>query len=179
MHQQSLQDHRRLSQSQATAIGDLVWPRPYFPTRWERAQWVASLLPSWAIASGITAGWVWTGMGYPTPWQVLREELPGLSPLERVDWQARLRSRAHHTVEAIGELRLLSTKSTSIEVLLGGRNSDAGAAQLLFLRGANAPLDELLDKRRTSPRARHRAGVMLERAKILRARYPDITRYTS
>lgn len=171
--------HRRLTLSQAIPIGSLLWPRPYFPTRWERAQWVANVLPSWAIASGITAGWVWTGMGYPTPWQVLRDELPGLSPLERTSWQARLRSEAHHSVETIGKIRLLSSQSTAVEVLLRGHNIDAGAAQLLFLLGANSSLDQLLGQRRTSPTERHHAEVMLERAKLLRNRYPDITRYTS
>lgn len=163
----------------ALDMGSLRWVRPYFPTRDERAELVGSFLPSWAIASAHTSGWVWTGMGSPEPWSVLRMESPALSPLERQRWHAGVTS-PHHTVQTMGALRLLDPCSTVMEILLRCENIDSAAAQIVTLQPhIDVPLDTLPYRRRASPASRTRAGHIMERVSWLHEHYPDITRYTS
>ncbi len=165
-------------------LGTLVHRRPWFPGRLERATLVAQALPAWAVASGITAGWVWTGMGRAEPWSVLREEKPGLSPLERTTWRARLRS-PHHRVTELGGLRLLSPECSLREILLGGDEIDVCATQVLILSALDhspqsiGELQHMVSQRRASAANRSHAMLVLARVRHLRAHYPDITRYTS
>jgi hypothetical protein len=165
-------------------LGTLVHRRPWFPGRLERAALVAAALPHWAVASGITAGWVWTGMGRAEPWSVLREEKPGLSPLERTAWRARLRS-PHHRVTQLGGLRLLTPECSLREILLGADGIDVCATQVLILSAPGpAPqsmreLRHTIGQRRASAANRFHAIEVLARVEHLRAHYPDITRYTS
>jgi hypothetical protein len=157
-------------------LGSLIQQRPWFPTRLERASLVADALPSWAVASGITAGWVWTGMGHPEPWSVLREEKPGLSPLERTHWQARMRTTTHQVTSLMG-LRLLNPASTVREILLSAHTIDTCATQVMFL--SSATLKQLTSEcyaHRASVVSRQHARAVLHRLQDLRTRYPDITR---
>ena len=172
----SLEQHHGVSEGWGIPLGGLVWPRPYFPTRAERALVISQNLPGWAIAGAHTAGWVWTGMGYPTPWAVLRQEYPGLSPLERSSWRARLHSPRHQRVEQLGPLRVLDPQSCATDILLHTTNIDAGATQLLFLLASDSSPIALLEGRRASAAQHQHAQKICERWRWLRKTYPDITR---
>lgn len=172
-------DRSLILSGNALDMGSLRWTRPYFPTRDERAGLVGSFLPSWAVASAHTSGWVWTGMGSPEPWSVLRAESPALSPLERQHWHAGVISH-HHTVRTMGALHLLDPCSTMMEILLRCENIDSAAAQIFALQtGLDTPLHTLPHRRRASPASRTRALRIIERVSELQELYPDITRYTS
>lgn len=160
--------------------GSLHWDQPRFPTLNERALLIARALPTWAIASGITAGWVWTGMGVPEPWDVLRPPRPALSPIARTQWSARERNSRHHLLRQIGDLNLLTPESTAREVLLSPEPVGVRASQLWVLEDlCTQPLNTLVTGRRSSLRARNDADRALIALANLRERYPDITRYTS
>lgn len=161
-------------------IGTIYSPRPWFPSRAERADLVARQLPTWAIASAHTAGWVWTGMGSPEPWSVLRPTTPEISPLERTQWRARKVRGARHEVVALGSLRLLDPTSTVRDILLGAGEVDSCASQIAVL--TSLPLQSFLDPAlsgRSSLAQREHAARVVERVHSLRNCYPDITRYTS
>lgn len=157
-------------------LGSLVHCRPWFPSRSERAALVKNYLPPWAVASGITAGWVWTGMGSPEPWCVLREEKPGISPIERIHWRARIRG-AHHQVTSLNELRIVTPLCTVKEILRGEGQIDVCATQIMVL--SDIPSEDLAkasaDRRASATERMHRSRV-LARLDYLRFRYPDITR---
>ena len=158
-------------------VGPHPWLYPRFPTRDERAALVAHCLPAWAIASGSTAAWVWTGMGLAEPWVVLRREHPGLSPLERTQWSAKLLNPAHHTLRTLSGLVLLDPDSTAMEVLLSPHSRDIATAQLFVLEplcGQDFP--RLASRKRASQQARKNAGLTLQQLATLREVYPDITR---
>lgn len=166
-----------LSESLKVNAGCLDFPRPWFPLVTERAALVKTLLPSWAIASGPTAGWVWTGMGYPEPWCVLRKRTPALSPISRTAWSARVVRETGHRVVELNGLLLLDRRSAALEVLYSGINIDVAAAQLFFLM-EHTPL-RMMDREdggRRTPLERHNAHRVLERMKKLARLYPDITR---
>lgn len=161
-------------------IGSMVWPRAYFPTRVERATLVRTYLPSWAIASGQTAGFVWTGMGNPEPWTLVRYSLPALSPLVRTEWPSSLLSPRRHGVEEISGLPLTCQEDTAVEILLHEDNVDQASAQLLMLTDASVEdLREAALARRAAPRVRAFTEKVLLALSSYRSRYPDITRYTS
>jgi len=168
------QRHRRCGWG--VAIGSLFFPRPWFPTRGERAALVCQALPRWAIASGITAGWVWTGMGLPEPWSILRAPQPEISPIQRTLWRARS-LRPGHTLAAIGELRLLDPASCATDILLSNTDVDVCASQILFLdaRPVRALRERASSIRQSAGQRRHLVAV-LDRVEALRQRYPDITR---
>jgi hypothetical protein len=170
--------HQAMSrQGEIILFGDLVWPRPYFPSAPERAALLRDALPTWVIVSGTTAGWVWTGMGMPEPWCVLRVEKPGLSPLERTKWRAALWSPVHHSSTRLAGLTLLDKDCTAREVLLGSAPVDVAVAQLLFLtRDDDATLRSRCGERRASATQRKHAERVLERLAVARGHYPDITR---
>jgi len=163
-------------QGQGLNIGDYPWLSPRFPTRDERAEIVFSCLPSWAIASGSTSAWVWTGMGQPQPWVVLRREHPGLSPLERTRWSAKLLNPAHHALRNLSGLCLLDPDSTAREVLLSPHRRDVAAAQLLVLEHlCTQGFRALTRQKRASAEARREAEITLNHLSVLREIYPDIT----
>lgn len=166
-----------LSESLQVNTGCLDFPRPWFPSVTERAALVENLLPSWAIASGPTAGWVWTGMGYPEPWCVLRKRTPALSPIARTAWSARVVRETGHRVVELNGLLLLDRRSAALEVLYSGINIDVAAAQLFFLIGPSPHriMDNGRCGRRT-PLERHNAHRVIERVNTLARLYPDITR---
>jgi hypothetical protein len=119
-------------------------------------------------------------MGNPEPWSVLRAEKPGLSPLERVVWQARIRIPKHDDITVLQGLTLLTPYSTVREILLGGGNIDRSATQLLLLTtDSRESLRSRWFERRASEETRSHAELILTRLEYLRETYPDITRYTS
>jgi hypothetical protein len=115
-------------------------------------------------------------MGYPTPWAVLRQEYPGLSPLERSAWRARLHSPSNQRVEVLGPLRVLDQQSCVADILLHTTNIDAGATQLLFLHPSSSSPRLLLEGRRVSTAQHQHAEEICQRWLWLRKTYPDITR---
>jgi hypothetical protein len=158
-------------------FGSLLWTRPYFPTRHERATLVKQALPRWAIASGNTAGWVWTGMGRPEPWTILRPSRPAISPLERTQWRARALNSAHHRVVVLSGLSLLTQTDTAREIALGEGPIDECAAQIHCLsRCSTAELPHRFHDRRSSATEQAHAAAVVGRLGQLRELYPDITR---
>ena len=168
-------EHSAIVDGEALSLDGLYWPRPYYPTRVERAALIAANIPAWATATSHTSGWIWTGMGSPLPFAVLRPNQPAVSPIERERWRAReLRQPAHQTA-TIGGYRLLDTSSTEAELLTHTHDIDRAATQIFFLRqepahvAADAPL-------RMSSDQRERAHLILERVRQLQETYPDSTR---
>jgi len=158
-------------------IGSMMWPRPYFPTRVERARLVRNNLPGWAIASGQTAGFIWTGMGNPEPWMLVRHSLPALSPLVRTVWPSSLRSPDRHRLEMISGLLVTCPDDTAIEILLHEADVDSASAQLLMLTRASVEeLREAALARRAAPRVRDFSSKVLAKLEKYRRDYPDITR---
>lgn len=173
----SMSEHYALRAGTALRIGSLVWPRPYFPTLHERASLIAEVLPAWAIASGRTAGWVWTGMGQPEPWSVLRPAQPAPSPLERMEWGARTLNPVHHPVQRIQGLRLVTPEATAVDILLHDSCPDVAGAQVVMLSSfSTLSLRERCHERRMTQRRRRRLERLLSAVDALRERYPDITR---
>lgn len=170
--------HRsRESDGLGLVLGSLWWPRPYYPTRVERATLVAAALPTWAVASGGTAAWVWSGFGSAEPWCVLRRHAPAISPLERTGWAALTLNPVHHRVESLAGLSLLGIPDTVREVLLGTGAIDLSATQVCVLTAANREqLAGLCNQRRASAEQRQHAQRVLTRVDQLRRRYPDMTR---
>jgi hypothetical protein len=170
-------DYGALRAGTAMRIGSIVWPRPYFPTVHERAALIAGLIPSWAIASGRTAGWVWSGMGLPEPWNVLRPAQPAPSPLDRMEWSARTLNPAHHHVEHFEGLMLVAPQAAVLDILLTEHCPDTAGAQVMILSESST---ELLRHRclarRTTSGQRSRLETLLAAVDALRRRYPDITR---
>lgn len=167
----------RQSEGLGLWLGSLWWSRPYYPTRLERAALVAQALPPWAVASGSTAAWVWSGFGSAEPWCVLRRHAPAISPLERTHWRALTLNPLHHRVETVGRLSLLGVPDTVREVLLGAGAIDVAAAQVFALTGGNrATLLDLCSQRRATAAQRQHADSVIQRLEKLRRHYPDITR---
>ena len=173
----SLSEHYALRAGTAMQIGSLVWPRPYFPTLHERASLIAQVLPTWAIASGRTAGWVWTGMGQPEAWSVLRPAQPAPSPLERMEWGARTLNPIHHPVQTIQGLRLITPEATAVDILLHDRCPDVAGAQVAMLSSSTtSSLRERCHERRMTKRQGRHLERLLSAVDALRECYPDITR---
>ena len=168
-------EHSSISDGYSLSLGGLYWPRPYFPSRTERAALIGQSLPHWAIPTGNTAGWIWTGMGLPTPLTVLRPGTPALSPLEREHWRAREVRDSRHTVVDVAGQSILDPLSTEIELLSHGRDIDSAATQILFLRTLREQEGHPIATR-MSPSQRERAHAVLQRVRELAERYPDITR---
>jgi hypothetical protein len=171
-------EHSSISDGYSLSLGGLYWPRPYFPSRTERAVLIGQSLPHWAIPSGNTAGWIWTGMGLPTPLTVLRPNTPALSPLEREHWGAREVRNSRHTVVDVAGQSILDPLSTEIELLSHGRDIDSAATQILFLRSLREQVGQPIATRMSQSQREH-AHAVLQRVRVLTERYPDITRYTS
>lgn len=161
----------------ALRIGSLVWPRPYFPTVHERATLIAGLIPTWAIATGRTAGWVWTGMGLPEPCQVLMPSQPAPSPLDRMEWGARTLNPDQHQTEVLGGLTLVAPETAALEILLREQCPDIGSTQVAML--TTSPTAQLRRRAlvgRATLVQRSRLEILLAAVDDLRRRYPDITR---
>jgi hypothetical protein len=160
-------------------IGSLVFRRPWFPTLIDRALLVLNAIPRWAIASGVSSGWVWTGMGNPEPWSVLREEKPGISPIDRAQWKARIRTE-NHEMQMLAQLKILTPFHTARELLLGDGPLDVCASQVLMLAARHLDaLEEACHSRRASAQSRRHAREVLDRVRLLIKAHPDMTLYTS
>ena len=157
-------------------MGELSSPRPWFPGIEERARLVAGELPHWAIASGTTAGWVWTGLGDPEPWHVVREASPGISPLARTTWKATIRHASLQGVRTIGTLTVLEPGSAACAIAHSDAGIDLSASQILMMRLPDARWISAGQRMRFPARSRLHAKAVLARLSELRARYPDITR---
>jgi len=168
-------EHSAVADGTALSLSGLFWPRPYFPSRSERVALIAGLVPGWAIATANTAGWIWTGMGSPLPFALLRPSRPAISPLAREHWAAREFRAAHHGLARVGGFDLLDRTSTAQEIMSHGSDVDGSATQLLFLTHGEPPQQDW-SQVRMSPARRHRATQILARWAKLAEDYPDITR---
>jgi hypothetical protein len=164
-----------LADGESLSLGGLYWPRPYFPTRVERAALVAGAIPAWATPTGTTSAWIWTGFGVPTPLSVLRPSSPSLSPIERESWRARELREAHHHVTSVGGHPVLDPPSTEEELLRHAHNIDSAATQILFLRAIGFPTRSR-SRLRMSDTQRDWAHQIQERVAQMESAYPDITR---
>ena len=168
-------EHGAIVDGEALSLDGLYWPRPYYPTRIERANLIAAHIPAWDTATSHTSGWIWTGMGSPLPFAVLRPSQPAISPLERELWRARELRTPDHKTATIGGHRVLDTSSTEAELLAQSRDIDRAATQIFFLRQEHAHLSADTSLR-MSAQQRERAHLIVERVLTLQETYPDITR---
>lgn len=164
-----------IADGESLSLGGLYWPKPYFPTRVERAALIAGVIPAWATPTGTTSAWIWTGFGLPTPLSVLRPPSPSLSPIERESWRARELRPLHHQVTYVGGHPVLDPYSTEAELLRHAHNIDSAATQILFLRAIEFPTRVRL-RLRMSDTQRDRAHQIRERIAQMERVYPDITR---
>jgi hypothetical protein len=154
----------RVLDGEALRIGTLYWPRPEPPLLMERATLVAQAIPPGTIAGGVSAGWVWTGMGLPTPLSLIAARSPAPSPLSRHTWKIRgVKVPAHHHTTR-GPLTLLTPDATAADLWTCDAEDEVAAAQLWAL-DAEPPEDA--------------NGTTRRRQKIIRAwqtSYPWATR---
>jgi len=128
---------------------------------------VASAIPSGTIAAGVTAGWVWTGMGVPTPLALIAGSSPSPSPLIRHEWKIRGVKVLPAHITAMGPLTLLTPEATADDLWICEAADEIAAAQLFWLD--SEPPDNTRDRT-------HRRHVIIRQ---WRANYPWATRYTS
>jgi hypothetical protein len=132
----------------ALLIGGLYWPRPEPPLGPERAALIARHIPAGTIASGITAGWVWTGLGQPTPFQLIAKTHPSPSPLLRHQWNIRSRHVPPENIVVRRGLTLTSPEQTASDLWRVEGPDDIAAAQLFFLHEENStPPADAISKR--------------------------------
>jgi len=139
---------------EALMIGGLYWPRPDPPLLPERARLVGGVIPDRTLASGVTAGWVWTGMGLPTPFSLIALKNPSPSPLLRHEWRIRGRRVEASDIRVIAGLGLLSREATVTDLWRVEANDEVAAAQLFFLH----PVDQDIPQGAISRRVELVAG---------------------
>jgi hypothetical protein len=122
---------------EALMIGELYWPRPDPPLLPERAGLVAGVIPHRTLASGVTAGWVWSGLGLPTPFALVALKNPSPSPLLRHEWKIRSRGVEASDIRVLAGLTLLSRQATVTDLWRGEASDEVAAAQLFFLHPAD------------------------------------------
>jgi hypothetical protein len=157
----------RILDGEALRIGFLYWPRPEPPLLIERARLVASAMPPGTIAAGVSAGWVWTGLGLPTPLSLIAGRSPAPSPLARHEWKIRGVKLCPTDTTLLGTLTLLTPDATAGDLWTCEAADTVAAAQLF---GMASELPE------------HTQGRALRRQALVeswRAHYPWATRYTS
>jgi len=125
----------RVLDGEALRIGSLYWPRPEPPLLIERAGLIASAMPSGTIAAGVTAGWVWTGMGIPTPLSLIAAPSPAPSPLMRHEWKIRGVKVPETHITTMGPLTLLTRPATAEDLWTCDAVDEVAAAQLFWLGG--------------------------------------------
>lgn len=157
----------RLLEGEALLIGDLRWPRPEPPLRLERAGMLADAIPPGTIAAGVSAGWVWTGMGIPTPLSLIASRSPAPSPLSRHEWKIRGVVTSDQDIAVVGSLSLLTPEATRRD-LWRCPATDEVAVALLFWLGT-VPTEQTDDLHAA------RSGLL----RRWRQDYPWATRYTS
>jgi hypothetical protein len=157
----------RVLDGEALRIGTLFWPRPEPPLLAERAQLIRRAIPPGTIAAGTTAGWVWTGMGLPTPLSLIAASSPAPSPLIRHRWKIRgVKTPLGHLTQ-LGHLTLLTPQATATDLWRCEASDEVAAAQLFWL-DPSPPVD-------TNSRTQRRRAVI----ESWLANYPWATRYTS
>lgn len=175
--QPSVEEQSQVADGHSLRIGPMIWPRPYFPFRLERAALVREYIPAWSIATGQTAAFVFTGMGSPEPWTLLRHPIPAISPMQRTAWVSSLVNPENHRVITLAGLWLTCPEDTVMETLLRLGPVDQAATQLLMLTTRTAEeLAQDISSRRAGPETRAHAASVLEKLQKLRKDYPDITR---
>jgi hypothetical protein len=178
--QPTVEEQSQVADGHSLRIGPMIWPRAYFPSRFERAALVKQYIPTWGIATGHTAGFVFTGMGSPEPWTLLRHPVPAISPLQRTAWMSSLVNPENHRLICLAGLWLTCPEHTVMETLLRRGPIDQAATQLLMLTTRSVEdLAQEISLRRAGTETRARAASILVELGKLRATYPDITRYTS
>jgi len=175
--QLSVEQQSQVADGHSLRIGPMVWPRPYFPSRCERAALVKEYIPAWGIATGQTAAFVYTGMGSPEPWTLLRHPVPAISPMQRTAWVSSLVNPENHRVVLIAGLWLTCPEHTVMETLLRKGPVEQAATQLFMLTTRSTEeLAHDISSRRASPEIRAHAASVLRELEKLRTDYPDITR---
>ena len=157
----------RVLDGEAQRIGSLYWPRPEPPLLAERARLIQDSIPPGTIAAGVSAGWVWTGMGVPTPLSLIAASQPAPSPLARHQWKIRSVKVSPDDVTTRSGLTLLTPDATAEDLWRCDAPDDVAAAQLFWL-SAQPP-------RESGHPARRRQALI----DSWQARYPWATRYTS
>jgi hypothetical protein len=154
----------RVLDGEALRIGSLYWGRGEPPLLTERARLVAAEAPAGTIAAGISAGWVWTGIGLPTPLSLIASSSPAPSPLTRHQWKIRGVKVSPGGITRLGRLAILTRQATTDDLWSCESADDVACAQLFWL-GAGPPTT-------TDPRAQRRWGLL----QTWRASYPWATR---
>lgn len=154
----------RVLDGEALRIGALYWPRPEPPLLMERARLLASAIPAGTIAAGVSAGWVWTGMGVPTPLSLIAAASPAPSPLARHSWKIRGVKVPVADIVTMGPLTLLTPEATQRDLWRAEGPDDVAAAQLWWWGG---DLPEITHE----PASRRQALI-----RTWRANYPWATR---
>jgi hypothetical protein len=175
--QPTVEQQSQVAEGHSLRIGPMIWPRAYFPSRFERAALVGDYIPEWGIATGQTAAFVFTGMGSPEPWTLLRRPVPAISPIQRTAWISSLVNPANHRLVCLAGLWLTCPEHTVMETLLRRGPVRQAATQLLMLTNRSAEeLAQDIAVRRAGPETRIFAATVLTELTKLRATYPDITR---
>jgi hypothetical protein len=123
----------RVLDGEALRIGSLYWPRPEPPLLIERARLIASAMPAGTIAAGVSAGWVWTGLGLPSPLSLIARSSPAPSPLARHQWKIRGVTLAPGDTTHLGPLTLLTPEATAKDLWRCEAQDTVAAAQLFEL----------------------------------------------
>jgi hypothetical protein len=118
---------------EALRIGHLYWMRPEPPLLAERASLVAEAIPPGTMAAGITAGWVWTGMGLPEPFSLIAKASPAPSPLIRHAWRVRGISVPTDNITTLRGLQLLNVEATAADLWTCEAPDELATAQLFHL----------------------------------------------
>jgi len=150
----------------------MFWPRPDPPLLSERFALVASAIPPGTLAAGQTAGWVWTGMGSPTPFSLIAKQQPAPSPLVRHSWKIRGTTPSPEDLVSRCGLECLTKQATADDLWECDGDDTVVSSQLFFLLGDH---DDLATVSPGGLRASRRAEILTQ----WRSRYPWATRYTS
>ena len=138
----------RVLDGEALRCGDLYWLRPEPPLLMERAKLVAQVMPPGTLAAGHTAGWVWTGMGVPTPLNLIAQTRPAPSPLARHQWKIRGIGVSPRDTTTLGPLALLSPTATQADLWVCPASDEVAASQLFWLEASEPPESSGASKRR-------------------------------
>lgn len=157
--------------------GSLVHHLQEPPLLPERAHILRRRLPDWATIAGVTAGWLWTGLGRPEPFDLIAPSSPALSPIVRNQW--RPRSPRRHPLETmqIRGLQTLTREATASDLLVCRGDDDVVASQLYQLSDS----ERLGEIARTALSGRRHRGQDRVRQRVSRVRqwwsdYPVVTR---
>lgn len=158
-------------------VGSLYSPGIAPPHLNERAALVAARVPQWATAAGHTAGWVWTGLGKPEPWDLICPTRPALSPLVRTQWKPRARRAASIQTTMVAGLCLLTPDANTADLLVSPGDDQVCAAQLYTLTTAEQ-LDAIVASwaPRLRPAQRDRARIRISQVRAWWSDHPFVTR---